>query len=248
MKVLAIVQARMSSSRLPGKVLKKLGKSTVINNIVERASRAKLISGIIVATSTDVSDDVLFDYCKNNDIICYRGSLNNVLERFYQCASRYEADIIVRLTGDNALIDSNIIDEAINCLLSKSNKDYVKYRKGLPLGMEVEVFQKDALQKAYEISASQAEKEHVTLRMYNDKENFNWEIVGIGKDEDYSSLRWTMDTNEDYKLVSAIYDYFYDNKFNYEDIIKAYGLNPRWKNINQFVKQKNIEFTDKEYM
>ena len=140
-KIVGIIQARMDSSRLQGKVLMPLNGKPVLGNIIDRAKCSLRLSDLVVATSIEKTDIPILEYCIQNNINCFRGSLNNVLERFYQCAKSYQADIIVRMTGDNVFIDREIIDAGIQCFLEQSPQyDYIKYKEKLPLGMAVEIF------------------------------------------------------------------------------------------------------------
>lgn len=246
MKVVAIIQARMGSIRLPKKVLKELNHCPMIKCIVSRVSRGKMLDETVVATSTEVSDDPLCEFCASNGIPYTRGSLDNVLERFYQTAKAYHADIIVRLTGDNALVDNTIIDGAVKYFIERNRTvklDYLKYKEKLPLGMACEVMSFAALQKAFSEAKDAQCLEHVTPYLYRNPQLFNSEsFVEPGDGDDYSSFRWTMDSEEDYKLVSSIYDYFGTFEFSYEDILEAYSIHPEWKSINHCMQQKIVTY------
>lgn len=237
MKIVAIIQARMSSERLPGKVLKKLNGVPMIQCIVSRANKAKRVDDVIVATSEETSDDLLYDFCVQNNINVYRGDLDNVLKRYYDCATREKADIVIRLTGDNALIDAGILDEAV-AVFEKQNVDYLHYCEELPIGMHVEIFSYKALEKAmHEVDNSEC-KEHVTLYMYKNIDKFRCVIYSDKEMINYSTLRWTIDTPEDYELVSKIYQSFDTPIFTYQDILDLYESKPELKWINQNIKQR----------
>lgn len=241
MKTIAIIQARMSSERLPGKVLKDICGMPAIKRIVLRASVSENLNKIIIATSDSDNDDVLADYCVKEGFNVFRGSLNNVLQRFYLCATEERADIIVRLTGDNTLIDATVIDAAID-FFKKNEMDYIYYREGLPLGMAVEIFSYQALKKTYEMAQDRECIEHVTLFMYKNPELFKTFKVGMIGENDYSCLRWTMDTEEDYLLIKSIYKYMSKDLFGYEEVLEAYQKNSSWKELNSMIDQKGQEY------
>jgi len=162
--ILAILQARVSSTRLPGKVLKPILGMPMLLRQIERVKQAKLIEQLLVATSDDKSDDPIEQLCRENDIACFRGSLDDVLDRFYQAAKPYQPDHIVRLTGDCPLIDPQLIDEVVVFCLS-GDYDYVSnaFEPTYPDGLDVEVFRFPCLQQAWEEAELPSEREHVTL-------------------------------------------------------------------------------------
>lgn len=241
MRVVAIIQARMSSERLPGKVLKTLNGVPMIQCIVNRASKAKRIDDVIVATSNETTDDMLYNFCIQNDINVYRGDLNNVLKRYYDCATREKADIIIRLTGDNALIDAEIIDASVE-VFEKQDVDYLRYCEELPIGMHIEVFSYQALKQAMDEVDNSECKEHVTLYMYKNIDKFRCITYSEKEMTNHSTLRWTMDTSEDYELVSKIYQSFRTIAFTYQDILDLYERKPELKLINENIKQKKIKY------
>ena len=165
-----------------------------------------------------------------------------MLERFYDCATFYKADILVRLTADNALVDAGIIDAGIT-YFQKHTYDYVYYREGLPIGMACEIFTYDALKRAYE-NASDAEcLEHVTPYLYKNPHLFHVERVGcIG--ENLGFLRWTMDTELDKELITQIYNCIYTrkNNFTYRDILEEYKIHPGWTQLNSSVEQVAVTY------
>ena len=245
MKIIAIIQARMSSERLPGKVIKHLNSIPMIVQIYRRAVKAVNVDKVIVATSLDKTDDALADVCRKYGVPVFRGSLSNVLERFFKCATQENADVIVRLTGDNALIDPALIDKAV-AHFKRNELDYLNYCKELPLGMSAEVFSYSALAKAYEETDDMECKEHVTLYMYGNGDKFKWEKYSDEKLEDHSDIRLTVDTKEDFELISLIYSCFKDNEFDYNNIIDLLRKNPDWRFINKNIKQKEILYYGEE--
>ena len=244
MKIMAIIQARMGSSRLPGKVLMNLCDKPVLWHIVNRIQKSWYINSIIIATSINREDDAIEQFAVKNNINVYRGNQTNVLERFYKCAKQYNPDIIVRLTGDNALIDPHIADQGIEYFISKKGLDYVYYREGLPLGMAVEIFSSQALEKAYAEAKDAECLEHVTPYMYLNQDKFKSErIHAIGKDR--CSLRWTLDTRQDYELLTRIYEALYaegEDLFYYEDILEEYQSHEEWMMVNSGIRQVGLTY------
>lgn len=256
MKIVGIVQARMESTRLPGKVMKMIATKPAIQHIVERIRQSTMIDELVVATSTNVADDVLANYCTLEKINVFRGSQDNVLERFYLCATKYQADVVIRMTGDNTLVDAKIIDNGIRHFL-QNNNDYESYCGGLPLGMTIEIFTYAALKKAYEEAEDGECIEHVTPYIYRNPQLFQieavdesnyWEInsnflkkVGV----EPKKLRWTMDTEKDYLLIQEIYSTFAKKgieNFSYEDILKLYETHMEWLQYNSEVQQVRVAY------
>jgi len=233
-QVIAIIQARMTSSRLPGKVLKPiLGKSMLALQI-ERTKCSQLIDNLIVATSIEDSDQPIEDWCIKNNIKCYRGSLNNVLDRYFQVAKISGADHIVRMTADCPLIDSVIIDNVIKLHLLEKN-DYTSncIEPTFPDGLDVEVMTEKTLQKSWELASKHSEREHVTLYIRNHPEMFK--IGSFKNDVNLQNKRWTVDYIEDFNLISNIYNALYHAKpnFNMQDILSLLKENPKWEGLNQ---------------
>lgn len=206
-KIVAIIQARVSSSRLPGKVLKPLLDKPMIVNVFERVSKSKMIQEVIIATSEDVSDNKLVECCRQYNIPCYRGDLNDVLKRYYEAAKSVCADIVVRVTGDCPLIDYEVIDETLHCFAD--NIENVDYASNIdiptfPDGLDVEVFKFSALEDAYNNATLKSDREHVTPYIRKHMRKAGYALM----DQDFSNLRWTVDELEDYELVKIIYDQF----------------------------------------
>ena len=202
MKVVAIIQARMSSSRLPGKVLMPLANKPVLAHIVERLSYCKMIDKIVVATTNEVSDDLVADYCEYNNIDCYRGSLEDVLDRYYQTAKIHHADPIVRITGDCPVIDPVVVDAVITGYLSG---EYDCYGLGgeFPDGLDCTVFSFSAIEKAWKEAKLQSEREHVGPYIENNPHLFRNGALELF--QGLSQQRWTLDELNDYELLSKIF-------------------------------------------
>lgn len=237
MRVLAILQARYSSSRLPGKVLLPLADQPMLYQQIKRVERAKKIDKLVVATSTEVSDDPIASMCEQKKISCFRGSLDNVLDRFYQATKNRGATHIVRLTGDCPLIDPKIIDEVINVHLSSGN-DYTSNvdPPTFPDGLDVEVMTFEALEKAWICAKKNHEKEHVTPYI---RENSKTKMGNYFNNLDLSKERWTVDEELDYKKVEKIYEELYtnDEEFGYKDVISFLEVNPEVDNLNSMYKR-----------
>jgi len=233
-KIVCIVQARMGSSRLPGKVMLPIGNNTVIGNIILRLSKSKLISEIIVATSVNKENDLLEKFLLENDFKVFRGSENDVLERYYNAAIYTDADLIVRITGDCPLIDSRLVDEMLADFLS-SNIDYESNISPatFPDGLDIEIFKFKALKYAYENANSEYDKEHVTPYIRNSeiftKKNFYSKV-------DLSEMRWTLDESFDYELIKKVFNYFgKDIFFSWEEVYDLYKKKPDLFSINQHI-------------
>lgn len=203
--ILAILQARISSSRLPGKVLKEVDGKPILSYEIDRIKQAKKIDKLVLATSVNTEDDPLEQLAISCGIECYRGDLHNVLKRYYDCAVHYQADTIVRLTGDCPIIDPTIIDEVIT-LYEKEKADYASntLRRTYPDGLDVEVFRFEALERAFQNAQTESDKEHVTKYIYTHPEDFR--LFGLTNDIDYSYIRWTLDNINDFYFFKHFYE------------------------------------------
>lgn len=206
--VLAILQARLSSTRLPGKVLMPLFGKPMLERQIERIRRAQTLSRIVVATSTESSDDPLAALCQEIGIACFRGSLNDVLDRFYHAASGPGVEHVVRLTGDCPLADWSVIDRAVSTCLSGAY-DYVSngMEPTFPDGLDVEVMRFSVLEEAWREARLPSEREHVTPFIYNNPQRYR--LFNIVNDVDLSALRWTVDEAQDLRFVEAVYAALY---------------------------------------
>ena len=223
-----IIQARLNSSRLPAKVMLDLGGETLLQRVYETVSRSKNIDNIVVATSDQESDNMIAQQSKKMGIICYRGSLNNVLKRFYDVAKLHNAKNIVRITADNPLMDSGVIDDLITHFKS-SRMDYSMFENGV-YGLSAEVFTFDSLKEAFKNSKSILDNEHVTPYIRN---NFIVNNIDIHEPYNRPELRATIDTLEDYIRMEAFY--LFCNKHSYVQNMDNYILYQD--------NAKNIEFT-----
>jgi len=206
--IVAIIQARMGSTRLPGKVLMDLNGTPMLGYQVDRVKKSKLIDQVVVATSILLQDDEIASFCENNNISYFRGSENDVLSRYYDAAIKYNADIIVRLTADCPLVDPLVIDRTIE-LFQKNNLDYSvntvpPETSQFPDGSDVEVFSMHALEWANKEVVSEEDREHVTFCFWKSKQKKSFKIAQLGNNENWSKYRFTVDYPEDYEVVKKI--------------------------------------------
>lgn len=235
-----IIQARMSSTRLPGKVLKNLAGKEILWHVVERCKKSKLADKLIVATSEDDRDEIIKKFCKNNKIEVFSGSLNNVLKRFYDCAKNYNLTTIIRITSDCPLVDPNIIDNSIKCHLNnKKNYNYTSncLNRTFPRGLDCEIFSFSALEDAYNNAKEPFEIEHVTPYIIKNNKTMTYTV-----DKEYEgNFRLVIDEEADYKLLTHIYDKFYKKSeiIDVRKIITYLKENMNITKINEKIEQKH---------
>jgi spore coat polysaccharide biosynthesis protein SpsF (cytidylyltransferase family) len=231
MKIVAIVQARMSSTRLRGKVLMPLGQKTVLEQLIDRLSKTKLINQIVIATTTNPEDDVLVNFCMDRGLSYFRGEENNVLSRFYKCAVSFNADIIVRVTSDCPLVDPSIVDQTIKLLINKKS-DYSANNlvKTFPHGLDVEVISFSALSLSWAEAKEEFELEHVTQFVRQRPKRFKLE--NLKSKGDFKHIRVTLDYPSDYELIQTIYESL-GNDADYSMIKKLFDKQPELITVNQ---------------
>lgn len=239
-RVVAIVQARMGSTRLPGKVLKEIQGKPLLGHLIERIKRSVLIGDLVIATSTQESDTVIAEYCKAHDVKYYRGSEDDVLSRYLEAAKLYEADFVVRICADSPLIDPVLIDEIIREFLLKYPLcDYLSntINQTYPLGMNAEIFSFQALHEAHMNAKTPYEREHVTPYIYTNPDRFN--ACHKHCHPDLSMLRLTVDVREDFELVKMIFERLYpvNKDFGLSDIVLMYSQSPELFKINSHIQQ-----------
>lgn len=239
-RITAIIQARMGSSRLPGKVLLELGGKTVLSRVVSRLRCARSIDEIWVATTVSSQDDVIVAHCDRLGIDCFRGSEKNVLDRYYQCARACFASTAARITSDCPLIDPELVDDAIEHFCA-GVYDYAS--NGLvptyPRGLDVEIFTMSALHRAWQGATKPHQREHVTPFFYENPQLFR--LLSLTADQDYSRYRWTLDTADDLALLRQIYSRF-DNQdaFGWRDVLDLMKREPQLAHLNGHVIQKAV--------
>jgi len=232
-----IIQARMGSSRLPGKTLMKLNQNnTVLDFVVNQLSFSTLIDKIIIATTDLEQDDVIEQTAKNLEIQCFRGNSDDVLDRYYNCAKKFNIDNIVRVTSDCPLIDPKIIDEVIRKYKSE-NYDYFTNTliRTYPIGTDVEVFSFETLEKTWQNATLPSEREHVTPFIRNKKMNFR--IGNLENEKKLDHLRWTLDRQEDLNLIREIISKINKNPILMNDILNLFSIEPKLIKINENISQ-----------
>jgi len=236
--ILGILQARMSSSRLPGKVLKPIFGRPMLSYQIERIGRCKRIDKFIVATSVEQSDDPIGLLCADMGVECFRGALDDVLDRFYQASKAYMPDHVVRFTGDCPLIDPAVVDEVVQHHLS-GQYDYTSntLKPTFPDGLDIEVFRFSCLARAWAKAHLPSEREHVTPYIYH--QSHRVKLGSYERSPDLSSIRLTVDENEDFLLVRAILTSLYPRNpyFGLQDILDLLESDPTLADINAGVKR-----------
>lgn len=238
-KIFAIIQARMSSTRLHGKVLKELSGQPILYHIIQRIKSVKDIDQVIIATSQKQSDDPIQQFANERCVSCFRGSENDVLGRFFKAAQVFgagEGDIIIRLTADNPFVDPRVCEE----LLSYFRENFFNYvtTEGYPLGVGVEIFSFCALEEAFMNAQKPYEREHVTPFMYRPGQVFG----KLKSTEDHSDIRLTVDTLEDYRVAQIVYNSLYREKecFKLPELLDYLKNHPDIIAINKDVHQKQL--------
>jgi len=239
--IVAIIQARMSSTRLPGKVLRKILEKPLLELMIERVRRAKLINKLMVATSIDPSDDPVEELCQQIKVNCFRGNLKDVLDRFYHAACLFDPDAVVRLTADCPLIEPAVIDQVIQEFL-KGEADYVSnaLQSTYPDGLDTEVFSFNALEKAWKEAELPSEREHVTSYIWKNcdlKGGYLFRARNVSYAKDLSSHRWVVDGPEDFELIQCIYEALYPTKpdFDFYDILAYLLEHPEVTALNRHI-------------
>jgi len=247
-----IIQARMGSSRLPGKVLMKIDSNhSVLDSIINQLQHSKLINRIIIATTTKNEDDVIEKYCLENSIEVFRGNESDVLDRYLQCAKKFNLENIIRVTADCPLIDPQIVDKVISEYMS-GNYDYFTnvLNRTFPVGTDVEIFSFKILKNVWENAKLPSEREHVTLFIRNNK--LKCKIGNLENKKDLKNIRITLDRQEDLELLREIKKYLKQEPILIKDIIELIKKKPKLLRINQNISNnegilKSLE-TDKDYV
>jgi spore coat polysaccharide biosynthesis protein SpsF len=253
MKTIATIEARMASSRLPGKVLKEIVGKPMLGLLVERIKRAKRLDGIVVATTVNEQDKAIEELAEKLGVGCYRGSEDDVLGRVLEAARAYQADLIVELTGDNPLVDSILIDAMVEFYLN-NNYDYVantqmrhslkwKEESTFPVGSSIQIFSTELLDRVSKTTIDPVDREHVTFFIYEHPEMFK--LGAFRAEGEFSAyrrpeIRLSVDFPEDLQLIRRIFEGLYPSNpsFTLADVIKFLDSNPQLKDINARVVQK----------
>tara|TARA_B110001454_G_scaffold219106_1_gene249954 strand:- start:4134 stop:4928 length:795 start_codon:yes stop_codon:yes gene_type:complete len=233
--IVAVIQARMSSTRLPGKIMLPVCGKPLLEHFIDRIKYSKTINKIIIATSIKKEDNVIVDFCNKKNIMCIRGSENDLLSRYKMAADETQADIIVRLTSDTPLLEYNVIDEVVNTYI-QNEYDFVSNCYPLPRtypdGTNVEVFSIGILNEMYLHAKKPSEREHVTFYVLMQPEKFK--IFRVDNTRDISNYRFNLDYELDYELIREIFNNLYKDGevFLLEEIIEFLEKNPNILKIN----------------
>jgi spore coat polysaccharide biosynthesis protein SpsF len=267
LRILAIVQARLSSKRLPGKVLLDIGGEPMLVRVVERTRQAKTVDGVVVATTLEAADECIERLCQLRGYDCYRGSLQDVLDRYYQAALAYQADVIIRLTADCPLIDGGVIDETVNAFLGRApgegesfperiddipydfaaNRLPPPWKHTYPIGLDTEVCTFPALEQAWKEATLPHQREHVMPFFYEDfketgETGSRFRVRLVNHVPDYGHLRWTVDTQVDLELVREIYRRFNNlGNFSWQDVLDLFEREPDLARVNAAVRHKHYQ-------
>ena len=238
-RVVAIVQARMGSTRLPGKVLVDVEGRTVLSRVVQRLSRTQLVDEIVIATTTSPADSAIVTEARRLGVKTFRGSESDVLNRYLQAAEAFSAEGVVRITSDCPLIDAAVVDDVVRAFLTDhADFAYNDIPRSFPRGLDVEAFSLAALRRISEISSQKYEREHVTPPFYEHPEFFKTTV--LRSEADFSDYRWTLDTPEDLRLIRAIYAHFADrDDFGWREIVALMQRAPELAAMNSHVVQKS---------
>lgn len=237
-KIVTIVQARVGSSRLPGKTLLPILGEPLLVRMIERVNNSVLKGKVIVATTTNAMDDVIYDLCVRKKINVFRGSEEDLLDRHYQAANEQKADVILKIPSDCPLICSTIIDQVISYFMNhKEEFDYVSnlHPETFPYGNDVEVIKFDALEKAWLHAKRKLEREHTTPYIWENPDQFKIGNVEWECGKNFSkSHRWTIDYAEDYQFIKEVFESLYlrNPNFTFNDILEFVEANPEVASIN----------------
>ncbi|MEW9702568.1 NTP transferase domain-containing protein [Paenibacillus sp. SI8] len=237
---MVIIQARMGSTRLPGKVLRTLAGKTVLAHVIERVQNFQNVQGIVVATTDGTQDDPIVEEAKARGAMVYRGSESDVLSRYYEAALQAQADTVIRITSDCPLIDPEVSSFVIQEYLIGEKYDYVSntLQRTYPRGLDTEVFSFASLEAAHRKTQEAHDREHVTPYIYNNPECFFSRSVVC--QDGIPEYRWTLDTPEDWELISRIYEALYQpgRLFSWKEAASLMRQNPDWAMINSHIQQK----------
>jgi spore coat polysaccharide biosynthesis protein SpsF len=250
-RTVAIIQGRMNSSRLPGKILQDIGGTPMLMRVVQRARLAHTLDEVVFATTTDVSDDPVEAFCRAQGVPVFRGSLHDVLDRFYQAARAFQAGTVVRLTADCPLLDPALLDETVELFRSQgadfaANRLPPPFTRTYPIGLDVEVCSFQALERAWKEASAAHDREHVLPYLYEVEGRFKVAILNDRRD--YGSLRWTVDTPEDLELVRQVYVRLAGrSSFGWLDVLALFEKEPGLGRINAQVGHKTMFDVDERF-
>jgi spore coat polysaccharide biosynthesis protein SpsF len=238
MTSLGIIQARMDSSRLPGKVLRRLGGRTVLERVVRAAQQSGVLDELVVATTEEPADDAVVAECAAIGVPCVRGSVDDVLARFLMVIDKYPSDIVLRFTADSPLLDPALVARAHRVFVA-AGVDYMttSITRTLPLGLDVEMVRTPVL-KSIDPVATEHHRVHVTSYIYTHADEFD--VIGLTMQPDMSHLRLTLDTEDDWKLIEAIVAHFGDEPIAVRGLVDWLATRPDLTELNAHVLQKML--------
>lgn len=240
MKIGVIIQARMKSTRLPGKVLMNLDEKKVLEWVVERCNKINKIDGIVIATSDQPEDDLIVDWCKNNNLNYFRGSETNVLQRYIDCAEHYKFDYIIRVTSDCPFLDFEIANQVVNLALMDTNFDLWAIKENWSRGLAIEIAKLNALKKITTYTDEAMYKEHVTLYLYGNPDKFIKKDFYVPIERRFPQYRLTIDTLEDYEVCKIVAQKFGDASVSCAEIFEYLINNPKIPKINRNINQEIV--------
>lgn len=239
MNIVVIIQARTGSTRLPGKILKPLGTSDVLSYVTKRCHQILGVSKVIVATSTLPQDDAVVNWCEMNDVLVCRGSEEDVLARYVECAEKYKPDYVMRVTADCPFVDYELASELVS-FINKSHVDIVDLKGEMPRGLAVEIISFEALKRIDKIGQEPRHREHVTYYAYEYPDEFSRIQFDVPKSRLYPEFRITLDTEEDYKVMQEIANYFDNPLISSAEVIQFLQNNPHVAKLNAHIEQKPV--------
>lgn len=262
-KVVAIIQGRMSSSRLPGKILAQISGQPMLARVFTRSARARTLHEVVFATTTDSSDDPVVQYCEFSGIPCIRGSLFDVLDRYYQAAHSLKADVVVRITADCPVIDPVLVDDVVTVLL-QGGYDFVSNRlpppwhRTYPIGLDVEACRFPALEQAWLQAREPQHREHAMPYFYEGVELLassrvlqtgisarGFRVALLHHTTDFGTYRWTVDTPDDLEFIRQVYSHFNGrDDFSWQQVLDLVHAHPDLMEINSGIQHKTLKDVD----
>ncbi len=247
-RVVALIQARVGSSRLPGKVLLDIEGVPMLLRVVTRVARAETVAEVVVATTTLLADDRVEALCREQGLSCFRGHPTDVLDRYHSAAVVHRAEVIVRITGDCPVIDPNVVDLTVRAFLGSvppvdlALNRYVDHRT-YPIGLDTEVCSFEALETAWRQADQAYQREHVMPYLYDPPEHFR--VLHVQSDQDWGHLRWTVDTPEDLAFIRAVYRHFAPrDDFGWKEILELTQSRSDLAALNAQVPHKSLRSVD----
>ncbi len=240
MKLITIIQARMGSTRLPGKVMLDLWGKTVLARVVARIRGSRFAGEIVVATTTEPADNVIVDECRRLGVNFFRGSEDDVLDRYYRAAKQFGADAIIRICSDCPLIEPEIVDKTVQAFLT-FRPDYASnaLERTYPRGLDTEIMTWDALARCWREAHAFYQRSHVTPYIYEKPDRFA--ILRVTGDANHSDHRWTLDTPQDLAFIRAVYARMQSDMFSWHDVLALLDREPELLELNQHILQKALQ-------